>query len=192
MTNRVMTTCPRGHDHRCGDLGCLHGPTAASGRSHPAAVDLDTPFELLGLDSLATIELAAALEDELGCELPADVLVGCTDARSLAARLARLGVGDARRADDPFDQMVADAVLPDDIRPAGRERAPRHGIAKRTHDPPDRRHRIPRLGATRGTARHVERDDRLLWCVRRQRRSACPRRAASAPSPATCRILVSA
>ena len=105
---------------------CLHGYPA--GRSHPAAVDLDTPFEWLGLDSLATIELAAALEDELGCELPADVLVGCTDARSLAARLARLGVGDARTADDPFDQMVADAALPDDIRPASESVHPDTGL----------------------------------------------------------------
>jgi len=60
----------------------------------------------------------------LGCELPADVLVDCTDARSLAARLAPLarlaspGGRDARRADDRFDQMMADAVLPDDVRPA--------------------------------------------------------------------------
>jgi thioester reductase-like protein len=95
---------------------CLQGNPGS--RSHQTAIDVNTPFELLGLDSLATIELAAALEDELGCELPADVLVDCTDARSLAARLARLGVGDARRAEDPFDQMFVDAVLPGDIRPA--------------------------------------------------------------------------
>ena len=105
---------------------CLHG--RPGGGSHPTAVDLDTPFEWLGLDSLATIELAAALEDELGCELPADVLVGCTDARSLAGRLARLGVGDARTADDPFDQMVADAALPDDIRPASDSVHPDTGL----------------------------------------------------------------
>lgn len=90
---------------------CLHG------KGSQTTVDANTPFELLGLDSLATIELAAALEDELGFELPADVLVDCIDARSLAARLARLGAGDTRRANDPVDQMVADAVLPDDIRP---------------------------------------------------------------------------
>lgn len=89
------------------------------GNGSPATIDANTPFDLLGLDSLATIELAAALEDELGFELPADVLVDCSDARSLAARLARLGAGNARRANDPFDQMAADAVLPDDIRPAG-------------------------------------------------------------------------
>ena len=96
---------------------CLQGSLAD--RSSPATGDFDTPFDLLGLDSLATIELAAALEDELGCELPADVLVDCTDVRSLAARLARLGLGDVRRTDDPFDQMFADAVLPDDILPSG-------------------------------------------------------------------------
>ena len=95
---------------------CLH--SSLSDRSSPKVVDLNTPFELLGLDSLATIELAAALEDELGCELPPDVLAGCADARSLAARLAQLGVGDAGRTDDPLDMMVADAVLPNDVRPA--------------------------------------------------------------------------
>ena len=83
-----------------------------------APISADTPFELLGLDSLATIELAAALEAELGRELPADILAGCTNARSLAARLAREGLG-ARANDDPFDQMLADAVLPEDVRPAG-------------------------------------------------------------------------
>ena len=95
---------------------CLQGNRGSC--SHPTTIDGNTSFELLGLDSLATIELAAALEDELGCELPADMLVDCTDVRSLAGRLARLGVGDARRADDPFDQMFADAVLPADIQPA--------------------------------------------------------------------------
>ena len=44
-------------------------------------VDAETPFALLGLDSLATIELAAALEDELGCELPPTCWPLCTDAR---------------------------------------------------------------------------------------------------------------
>jgi thioester reductase-like protein len=115
---------------------CLHGCRPDQGhladRGNSATLEGDMPLALLGLDSLATIELAAALEDELGCTLPADILVDCTDARSLAARLAPLarlasqaplGGGDARRADarradDRFDQMMADAVLPDDIWPA--------------------------------------------------------------------------
>lgn len=96
---------------------CLkRAPEGAHGQ---VGIHADTPFELLGLDSLATIELAAALEDELGCDLPEDVLVDCTDARSLAARLVTLGVGEMRAANDPFEQMFADAVLPDDIWPAG-------------------------------------------------------------------------
>jgi thioester reductase-like protein len=74
------------------------------------------PLPFSGLDSLAAIELAAALEEALRCELPADLLVDCPDARVLAARLARRGLGVAPAA-DPFEQMVADAVLPDDIQP---------------------------------------------------------------------------
>ena len=78
-------------------------------------IDKDTPFDLLGLDSLATIELAAALEAELGRELPADLLAECSDARLLAAWLSREGV--IRPAEDPYEQMFADAVLPEDVRP---------------------------------------------------------------------------
>jgi thioester reductase-like protein len=92
--------------------------TAVAARCLGSTLPLDpaTSFERLGLDSLATIELAAALEAELGCELPADVLAGCVDARTLAARLARDGIG-ARQHQDPFEQMFADAILPDDVRP---------------------------------------------------------------------------
>jgi thioester reductase-like protein len=82
-------------------------------------IETGTPFELLGLDSLATIELAAALEAELGCDLPADIIADCTDAKALAVRLMREGIR-ARAHEDPFDQMFADAVLPDDVRPLAR------------------------------------------------------------------------
>src|SRR5262249_55401944 len=64
-----------------------------------------------GLDSLAIIELTAALEEALGRELPVDLLIDCPDAQTLAARLA------GPRTEDPFEQMLADAVLPDDIQP---------------------------------------------------------------------------
>src|SRR4029079_11878745 len=67
-TDRVMT--PLEATITAVATRCLQGSLA--GRSSSATGDFDTPFELLGLDSLATIELAAALEDELGCELPAD------------------------------------------------------------------------------------------------------------------------
>ena len=168
---------------------CLHGHPA--GRSHPAAIDLDTPFELLGLDSLATIELAAALEDELGCEVPADVLVDCTDARSLAARLARLGVGGARGRTIRSTRWLRTRCSPTISGPQVRACTPTRDC-ETPHDPPDRRHRIPRLGAARGTARHVKRDDRVSGASDVSCRYAGPRRAASAPSPATCRILASA
>ena len=85
------------------------------------AIDKDTPFDLLGLDSLATIELAAALEAELGRELPAHLLAECSNARSLAARLSREGV--IRPVEDPYEQMFADAVLPEDVRPLHAPRA---------------------------------------------------------------------
>ena len=84
-------------------------------------IDRDTPFDRLGLDSLATIELAAALEAELGCELPADLLCGRNTARSLADRISRSSA--PRAAEDAFEQMVADAVLPDDVRPSERVHA---------------------------------------------------------------------
>jgi thioester reductase-like protein len=95
---------------------CLHD--GRFGRRGQVPVDRNAPFALVDLDSLATIEFAAALEDALGCALPAEALVDCPDTWSLAGRLAPLGIGNARRTDDPFDQMLADAVLPGDIRPA--------------------------------------------------------------------------
>ena len=80
--------------------------------------DADTPFALLGIDSLGTIEMAAALEESLGCELPPDLLAGCDDARALALRIARLRESTAViEAEDAFDLMFADAVLPNDVSP---------------------------------------------------------------------------
>jgi thioester reductase-like protein len=86
------------------------------------AVDPDTPLGLLGLDSLSTIEMAAELEAAFGCELPADVLIDCADVRSLAERIATLRAALPAERQDPFELMLADAVLPDDVRP---ERWPR-------------------------------------------------------------------
>lgn len=83
------------------------------------AFDLDTPFALLGMDSLGTIEMAAALEQTLGHELPPELLLECADGRSLAARITQLrATGRIADRDDPFEQMLADAVLPGDVWPA--------------------------------------------------------------------------
>ena len=81
-----------------------------------ASIDCDTPFAMLGLDSLGAIELAAALEMELGYELPADVLAGCCNARALASRIAHHRLA---RPADPFQQMFDDARLPADVAPMG-------------------------------------------------------------------------
>jgi thioester reductase-like protein len=78
-----------------------------------------TPFALIGLDSLGTIELAIGLEAMLGIEVPPDVVAECRNASTLAARV------EAIRSDgvnvltdvDPFEEMFADAVLPPEIRP---------------------------------------------------------------------------
>ncbi|MEO5898021.1 MAG: thioester reductase domain-containing protein [Vicinamibacterales bacterium] len=84
----------------------------SGGRSATAVLEVDKPLELLGLDSLASIELVAALEDELGCELPDDLLSGCADVRTLARRLAWVREQGGRRPIDPVEQMIADAALP--------------------------------------------------------------------------------
>jgi thioester reductase-like protein len=89
-------------------------------RDSRVAVGPTTPFALLGLDSLTTIEMAAALEEAIGCELPPDVLLECPDVRSLARRLGGADVLTRVSLADPFDRMFADSVLPDDVRPFGR------------------------------------------------------------------------
>lgn len=88
----------------------------------PGAFDPDAPFALLGLDSLGTIEMAAALERQLGHELPPDLLLECPDGRSLAGRIIHLReTGRIADREDPFEQMLADAVLPEDVDPPPRE-----------------------------------------------------------------------
>jgi thioester reductase-like protein len=86
--------------------------------------DPDVPFGLLGIDSLGTIEMAAALEQTLGHALPPELLLECQDGRMLAARIRQfrenLQLADL---EDPFDQMLADAVLPEDVRPPQRGEA---------------------------------------------------------------------
>src|SRR5918993_2417338 len=63
--------------------------------------------------------MATALETELGCELPADILAASCTARTLAVRIAR---GDIAQPADPFAQMYDDARLASDIQPSARVR----------------------------------------------------------------------
>jgi thioester reductase-like protein len=92
-------------------------------RSTGTEIDATTPFALLGLDSLTTIELAVALEETLGCELPPELLAECRDVRSLARHIADAEIVGRLPLDDPFERMFADSVLPDDVRPRERPQA---------------------------------------------------------------------
>jgi thioester reductase-like protein len=93
--------------------------SAAAARCLRAPVDTlatDVPLSLLGLDSLAAVELAAELESVLGRPVPDNLLEECTDLRAVARRLQTLREAPSREA-DPVARMLADAVLPDDVRP---------------------------------------------------------------------------
>lgn len=79
----------------------------------------DVPLSLLGLDSLAAVELTADLETALGRPVPDNLLEDCADLRAVADRLGALQ-GQARAEADPFARMLADAVLPEDVRPGPR------------------------------------------------------------------------
>jgi thioester reductase-like protein len=85
-------------------------------RTPGATLAPDVPLSLLGLDSLAAVELAAELESLLGRPVPDTLLEECTDLRAVARRLQALR-DQSRPAGDPFARMLQDAVLPDDIRP---------------------------------------------------------------------------
>jgi thioester reductase-like protein len=89
---------------------------SAANRYLAGRFDPDVPFALLGIDSLGTIEISAALEQSLGHELPPDLLLECRDGRTLAARLREMRSSRATSVEDPFEQMLADSALPDNVR----------------------------------------------------------------------------
>jgi thioester reductase-like protein len=97
-------------------------------RVNAAGIGLFDSFASLGMDSLAAVELTAAIEDELGIELS---LTAVHEHPSLDA-LCRFIEGDS--TDEPREPGLArvrqDAVLPPDIVPA-RERGPRTRDARR-------------------------------------------------------------
>ena len=63
----------------------------------PDAVQLSTPLDELGLDSLAAAEVLTDLEIRLGVEFPVDVLRRLTEATTVADVLDRLRDGLAVR-----------------------------------------------------------------------------------------------
>ncbi|MGH9146197.1 MAG: thioester reductase domain-containing protein, partial [Vicinamibacterales bacterium] len=81
-------------------------------RIDPDAIDPQMPFALYGLDSVGSVELVAALESELGRELPEWLLLEHPDLESLSRALE-----DVRLPSAALSQMLADSLLPADIRP---------------------------------------------------------------------------
>lgn len=80
-------------------------------RLPPAGIERDAPLTRYGLDSLSSVELAAALGAIVGREVPDELLV---EHSSLAAITAYLE-GRGARGGSPLAQMLADSVLPDDV-----------------------------------------------------------------------------
>jgi acyl carrier protein len=114
--------------------------------------DIDVPLSILGADSLAMIELTAAMQDVLGVAPPPEFQHESLTIRELAAWLDSQPRGAVERdiARDPFEQMFADSVLPDDVRPIGQ--GPEKGLPERPSDPDHWRDRLPRRPARRGPA----------------------------------------
>ncbi|MBI4543165.1 MAG: thioester reductase domain-containing protein [Gemmatimonadetes bacterium] len=83
------------------------------------AIEADAPLERYGLDSLATVGIVAAVEEEFGAELPPSLLARGPTVETLARFLEGRPGGDP--GEDPHAaraRMLADAVLPDDVAPA--------------------------------------------------------------------------
>ena len=82
------------------------------------------PLAAMGLDSLAAAELTTLIEDELNHELPPAVLFECPTLESLSRFIESRAVGstiedDERSRETSIAGMLADAILPADIVPAG-------------------------------------------------------------------------
>jgi thioester reductase-like protein len=93
---------------------------AATALRRPLSVDdVVAPLSLLGADSLGIIELTAAVEDVTGVAVPSEVAHESITIRELAAWIDQSGhLRSGQGLDpDPFEQMIADSVLPDDVRP---------------------------------------------------------------------------
>jgi thioester reductase-like protein len=93
---------------------------ACSTLRRPLALDdVAAPLSLLGADSLGVIELTAAVEDAFDLALPPELSHESTTIRALAAWIDEyLRATPAHHvAADPFEQMLADSALPDDVQP---------------------------------------------------------------------------
>jgi acyl carrier protein len=121
-------------------------------RVDAAAIDPRKPLSLYALDSLASVELTAALEDAFERPLPEWLLVDHPDVESLTLALRGQEAGDDR------ELMAEDSVLPADIGPA---------IA---HAPRDPAGPLLLTGATGFLGAHlvhtlVTETDADVWCL---------------------------
>ena len=78
----------------------------------------DVPLTRYGLDSLATVELTAAIEASFGCRLQESILIDYPDLESLERYLTS-SAEECRPSRSLQELMRSDAVLPADIRPSG-------------------------------------------------------------------------
>jgi len=91
-------------------------------------LDLRTPLTRYGLDSMAAVELTAAIATALDRELPDSLLFDYPDIESLARALTT-GAPARVAAANGLAQMQADAMLPPDVRPEpGRPVAPPRAV----------------------------------------------------------------
>jgi thioester reductase-like protein len=106
----------------------LAAAIGATLRVNPARVGPFDSFGSLGMDSLAAVELTAAIEDELGIELS---LTAVHEHPNIDA-LCRFIEGDSGQGsrEREMDRVRQDAVLPPDIVPS-RQRGPRTRDARR-------------------------------------------------------------
>jgi len=78
-----------------------------------------TVLQAAGVDSLLAVELSQALGERLGLALPATIWFDHPSIAAVAAELERVEAGDVGPAAPRFD-LLADAVLPDDIGAGGK------------------------------------------------------------------------
>ena len=90
----------------------------------PAAeIDRQIPLVRYGLDSLGAVQLTTAIADELQRDVPEALLLEYPDINSLEsfvqATRTEASIGRSRGdvAATPLDQMLADSLLPADVRP---------------------------------------------------------------------------
>src|SRR4030095_10581630 len=79
--------------------------------------DVDAPLSVLGLDSLGIIEMTAAVEDVAGGAGSPGLAHESITIRELASWMDDLKEDQSDAGTDPHEQMIADSVLPEDVRP---------------------------------------------------------------------------